>query len=66
MIGLIGILIEMCELSVQRLTVILHFVVIADNNGLAGSIPSEIGCLTSLATLNLGKLCLVWTYWYID
>ena len=53
MIGLIGILIEMWELSVQRLTVIFHFVVIAGDNALTGSIPAEIGCLTNLEVLVL-------------
>ena len=64
--GLIGIWIEMCELSVHWPTSILHFDVIAVGNNLSGSIPTEIGSLTSLTFLLLDKFCLVWTYWYID
>ena len=39
---------------------------IAAENELNDSIPTEIGSLGSLRSLDLGKFCVVWTYWYID
>ena len=34
-------------------------------NQLNGPIPTEIGLLTKLTDLNLGKLCIGWTYWLL-
>ena len=63
--GLIGILIWVCGFFIQW-PYLLCLNDIAGNNQLNGSIPTEIGSLTSLTRLDLSKFCLVWTYWYID
>ena len=45
-------------MNVHWPTLIFHFNVIADDSGLIGSIPAEIGCLTNLNTLDLSE----WLY----
>ena len=53
--GHVGLLIEVCERCIHLPRFIVPYDVFADDNDLTGTMPTEIGLLTSLGRLGLGK-----------